>query len=247
VNRTLRRGWGRSLVCALLTFGAFGALANGCMETPAEKYDDFIERADRMGPELSDAEVVGELVDLKDKEYLMNVLINFGNGLQLELRVLFTKWELNAAGTEAAVSGEVRFKDNGDPPITTFETVMNERGRMVISSGPVSVPADRSPLPGQEVKAQLTFVTTAISEDFICGRIEDDESKVTVPLEIPLKGTTFGAKRIIDGVLPTDVPQFCPGQSPSFDAGGTGSETGSDASADASSDTSATDDSSSGD
>ena len=161
-------------------------------------------------PARADASVVDQTIDIGGNEYLMNIWLSLD--LTLRLRMLFTSYMLAASGTEAAVRGELRFEDETprDPSIASFETVMDSQRMMLISTGMVVIPAQRSPVAGVEIQAQLNFASVVISEDFLCGRVEDDQSAVLQPILQQLKGTTFGAQRIQGGVIPAEVPNSCP-------------------------------------
>ena len=161
-------------------------------------------------PARADASVVNQTIDIGGNEYLMNIRLSLD--LTLRLRMLFTSDTLAASGTEAMVKGELRFEDETpiDPPMASFDTVMDSQRKMLISTGMVVIPAQRSPVPDVTIQAQLNFASVVISEDFLCGRVEDEESRVVQPILQNLKGTTFGAQRIQGGVIPAEVPNSCP-------------------------------------
>ncbi len=187
--------------------------ALACSVDPGEKYDNFLERADRTPPAIADASVTGAFVDLAGKDFLMNIALNPLGDLALRLRLLFTRFDVNADMTEAGVSGEFRFEDetNDDAPIASFDTVLDENGRMIVSTGVVFVPADRSPVMDTAVEAELNFVLFVLDEETLCGQIEDDASQVLQPITLSLKGTTFGAKLIgPNGELPMTILDVCP-------------------------------------
>jgi hypothetical protein len=197
-----------------LGIGAFAVLALRCGADPDAIYDDFLERADRRAPDLGDASVQGAFVNLAGNEYMMNIALTPLGDLALRLRVLFTSFEEDPSGTSAAVQGEVRFETEtrSDPPITEFSTTLDQNGRMVIASGVVKVPAERSPVAGTAVEAELTFTVYVLDRESLCGFIEDEESRVIDPIKQPLKGTTFGAELIDEsGAIPENIPQSCPG------------------------------------
>jgi len=155
---------------------------------------------------------VNQLVDIGGNEYLMNILMTPLGDLTLRLRMLITGYTLAASGTEAAIKGELRF-ENETPsvaPSASFDTVMDSQRRMVVSTGLLVIPAGRSPVQNVEIQARFNFASVVISEDFLCGSVEDDESTVVQPIVHSLKGTTFGAQRIQDGAVPTTVPGSCP-------------------------------------
>jgi hypothetical protein len=227
----MRRAFALALV-------AVGILGGACAtETPGDKYDDFLERADR-SLELGDSNVTGQLVDVGNREYMMNVALRPLGDLALRLRVFFTSYVENAAGSEAQIKGEVRFETETlqDPPITSFESTMDANGKMIVSTGVVQVPPERSPVAGVAIEAQLTFTVYALDQENLCGLIEDDESKVLQPIQQQLKGTTFGAKLIEGGVVPADIPNACPGQGADAGADGGSDAPASDAPADTSTD-----------
>jgi hypothetical protein len=223
----------RVLAMCLLALGVAAAACES--ETPGDKYDDFLERADRH-VELGDSTVAGQLVDVGNREYLMHIALVPLGDVKLRLRVFFTSYVENAAGTEAQIQGEVRFEPETlqDPPITSFESTMDANGKMIVSTGIVQVPAERSPVPNTAVEAELTFTVYALDQENLCGLIEDEQSQVLQPIQLKLKRTTFGAKLIENGVIPPDIPLACPGQ-----GGDAGGDSGSDAPAsDAPADTS---------
>jgi hypothetical protein len=198
-----------------LAVAFLGAAPYACDRAPSEYYDDFLARADRRPPDLGDASVSGVLVDIGGREYLMNIALNPLGDVSLRLRILFTSYELDPGGTSATVAGEVRFEaeTRADPPVTTFTSVIDENGRMIVDTGHVFVPPERSPVQDTAVEVELRFVVFVLSERSLCGLIDDDQSRVVQPIELALKGTTFGATIIEDDVIPTDVPQACPGAS----------------------------------
>ncbi len=191
--------------CALLTFA--------CGGDPAERYDAFMKRADRSPPDLPDSSAMGAFADIGDEEYLLNIALNPLGDLALRLRLLITRFEVSDGGAEAAVSGEFRFEEESrtDPAAAAFDTTLGADGRMIISTGRVVVPANRSPVPNTEVETEFSLKTTVLDEKSLCGVIDDDASQVLRPIVLSLKGTTFGAKAFGPaGEKPTDVPNACP-------------------------------------
>lgn len=204
----------RPLLAGVVLVAGLFAASGGCGVDPGQTYDDFLERADRTPQELPDASVEGQIVDLEGNEYLMNIAITRLGEVFLRLRLLFTSFEASPDGTEASVTGELRFENEteADPPAASFESTIDSMGRMEASTGVVFVPADRSPVMDVAVEVELNLVFFIQDEDNLCGQIEDDASRVLQPITLELKGTTFGAKRIVDGQIPADVPTACPSE-----------------------------------
>ena len=162
---------------------------------------------------MPDARTQGAFADIGDKEFLLNIALNPLGDLNLQLRLLITQFDVAPSGTEADVAGEFRFTDEtlADPPAATFETTLGDDGQMVISTGHVVVPAERSPVMGTEVEVDFNLRTTVLDDSRLCGVIDDDESVVLQPIQLQLKGTTFGGTVVgPSGELPADVPEQCP-------------------------------------
>lgn len=199
-------------------------LAGGCGD-PGQPFDDFLARADRTPPELPSDGMTGVLTDIRG-DYLYNIALKPLGDVYLRLRVTFTQYDLDENGTGALVAGEFRFPDETleDTPLASFETSLDSAGHMTIDVGHVRIEADRSPIEDTAVETDFSLDVTVLDTLNMCGAITDDESVVTQPIQLLLKGTTFGGERYGElGQIPVDVPVECPhvdnGPEPDLDAG----------------------------
>lgn len=224
----------RRLLRTLALFVSFGALSACGSETPQDTYWDFIDRADRSPPPVEEPEGAGVLLDPTGR-YLFNIDLG-GTGLGdvlLPLTVTFEDFAYtDATETEATVSGAFGFPEDAPDaaPLASFEDVTIDRfGRMALDVGFVRLEPERSPIEDTAVETQFVLQTTIIDLTSMCGLVNDDESNVSQPIPIPLRGVTFGALRYGDqGQQPVDVPTRCPAEigTPTTDAG---MDVGSDA------------------
>ena len=211
-----------------LTLLALASLVVACgAETPEDTYWDFIDRADRSPPPVEVPEGAGVLLDPTGR-YLFNIDLG-GTGLGdvlLPLTVTFEDFAYtDASETEATVSGAFRFPEDAPDaePLATFEDVtINRFGQMALDVGFVRLEPERSPIEDTAVETQFILQTVIVSQAEMCGLVNDEESNVSQPIPIPLRGVTFGGLRYGDqGQQPVDVPTRCPAEigSPGTDAG----------------------------
>lgn len=184
-----------------------------------DNYEAFLDRADRSNPNFIDPDAArdkGVLVDITG-EHLLNVDLRPIGTVKLRLRASFHTFELQDDG-RGFVTGAIRLAE-ADPavftptsePLAEFESYIEPDGFMIIDLGRVYVPAELSPIPDTAVDVNLSFKAVVLSEDELCGYIDDPESNVIAPAPLDLVGTTFGSQRWNpDGSQPATVPETCP-------------------------------------
>ncbi len=184
------------------------------ISSTGEHYCDFIDRADRSPADADEVVEEGVLIDVTG-DYLFNVDLG-GAGLgdvQLELKVSFTDFRMQDDGT-ALVDAAFRYPDEGPeatPLATSDDVAIASNGRMALDIGEVRVEPERSPIEDTAVEVAFVLQVTILSLEEMCGSVTDDESNVSSPIPIQLKGVTFAAQRYGDaGQIPTNVPNRCP-------------------------------------
>jgi len=215
---------------AVATFAALALAATTSVicacssDAVGDYYFAFLDRADRTPAPLEVPPGAGVLVDVTG-DYLFNIDLG-GAGLgevKLELKVTFDTFTLltdedsdGDAGVPigAIVSGAFRFPDesNDTEPLTTFTDVeVDEFGRMELDLGFVRIEPQRSPIENTAVEVEFKLQVVILDEMRLCGVIDDDTSNVSQPIQILLRGVTFGAQRYESpSDIPTGVASGCP-------------------------------------
>jgi len=108
-------------------------------------------------------------------------------------------------------AGEAR-ADARDPvgdAITAEDVPYEDDGTWVADLGEVTMVGDANAVTFRDIVATLTLSGRVDSADFFCGTVAGD---VTIPLPIPLAGSTFASVRVDDGVFVgiDDAPYACP-------------------------------------
>ena len=178
--------------------------------------------------EFADATAEARLVDTNTGE---GVVIDFSGTFLLSLSTVVDPEKPIYFDTTVAVDTDAQTIDlsfqaltadvdaAGDPrddardpvgdAIIAEDVPYNDDGTFVAELGEVTMVGDANAVTFRDIVATLTLTGRVDSEDFFCGSVAGD---VTIPLPIPLAGSTFGAVRVDDGnfVGVTDSPYACP-------------------------------------
>lgn len=187
-----------------------------------DEFNSFLARADRTPAEIERPAGEGIVTDISGK-YLFNIDLG-GAGIgdvTLELTCTFSNYrpveegsELAEAGVAALIDGALRFPDDPDnaTPLAVFTDVPYQaNGTLDLDVGYVRLEPERSPIENTAVETQFILQSIVVSERELCGIVDDDTSAVVLPIQIPLRGVTYGAKRYgPDGEIPVNVPTRCP-------------------------------------
>jgi hypothetical protein len=206
-----------------VALGACALAWTACGQRSADdEFDSFLARANRTPTAVVRPDSPGVVVDLTGR-YLFNIdLGGAGIGDVLlpldfffdEVTFFDEESEEYAAGVAALVDGSIRFPDDaeGATPIATFnQTEYRTDGTLAIDIGYVRLEPDRSPIQDTAVEVEFVLQALVLSTTEICGLVDDPDSAVAQPIQIPLRGVTFGAKRYgDDGAIPVRVPTECP-------------------------------------
>lgn len=220
-------------LAALLCASLCGLIVASCGKTEAEiAFDEYLARADRTPPELTESDALGVFEDITGS-YLASIFIRPLGEVYLDLRISFTEFELLADGTGALVTGNFTFPDEpaDAPPLAEFESLYSVDGTLQIATGYVRIEPERSPIEDTAVEVEFILDIIVLEHSEFCGVITDTESATVLPLPLVLQGTTLGAKRYGDeGEVPVDIPVACPaGTTSEPDAGiDVGSDVGTD-------------------
>lgn len=200
------------LIAFLLLFGV--SLLSACGDEIGDNFYDFVDRADRNPPPVGGIIGEGLLVDIGGKDFLFNISLRVIGEVFLLLRVRFENFELAPDGQSALVDGGFYFPEDGldAAPLAVFEdTVINSRGVMELDLGYVRIEPARSPIKDTAVEVDFRLQAVIVNPTTICGLIDDETSAVFQPIQIRLRGVTFGAQLYgDDGLQPENVPVECP-------------------------------------
>jgi hypothetical protein len=200
------------LIAILLLLGL--SLVSACGDEVGDNFYDFVDRADRNPPPVGGIIGDGLLVDIGGQDFLFNISLRVIGEVFLLLRVRFENFELSPDGQSALVDGAFYFPEDGPnaSPLAVFEdTVINSRGVMELDLGYVRIEPARSPIKDTAVEVDFRLQAIIVNPTTMCGLIDDDTSAVFQPIQIRLRGVTFGAQLYGEGgAQPENVPVECP-------------------------------------
>jgi hypothetical protein len=200
------------LIAVLLMLAV--SLLPACGDEVGDNFYNFVERSDRNPPPVGGIIGEGLLVDIGGNDFLFNISLRVIGEVFLLLRVRFENFELAPDGQSALVDGAFYFPEDGPDaaPLAVFEdTVINSRGVMELDLGYVRIEPARSPIKDTAVEVDFRLQAIIVNPTTLCGLIDDDTSAVFQPIQIRLRGVTFGAQLYGEGgVQPENVPVECP-------------------------------------
>lgn len=200
------------LIALLLLVGL--TFLPACGDEIGDNFYDFVDRSDRSAPPVGGIVGEGLLVDIGGQDFLFNISLRVIGEVFLLLRVRFENFELAPDGQSALVDGGFYFPEDGADaiPLAVFEdTVINSRGVMELDLGYVRIEPERSPIKDTAVEVDFRLQAVIVNPTTMCGLIDDDTSAVFQPIQIQLRGVTFGAQLYGEGgVQPENVATECP-------------------------------------
>jgi len=227
---------------SLLACTAVALLVGGCPD-PQGAYDDFLDRT-RGGAGGGGGEIPASCVPTRfydvDGEFLMAINTTLGPGNPLLFRTTAsTNLDENGAcpaegcRLDLNVQPIVPFNRqqldpscpaSGEPvgEVIVLEGVpVNELGEFEADFGPRSVDKCANPITGRDIEASIVLEGLTASPDIFAGSAR---GRVTVPLQAPLRGSTFAAVRIVGEELDETPPLTCEQAVAGDGAGGSGGD-----------------------
>lgn len=191
--------------CLVLVFFLVSACAD---RGPGDDYRDYRKRTEsaRNDPCAQADTPRGMLADVSGV-WLIRALLNGGISLGLRIEITPAEGETNIPPRRIQAKFWLHDQAEDLPPLVITDTSVDENGQFIIIADPLELGPE---VLGSEanVAARVELHGQSINSDEWCGVVI---GSVVSPLNLNLDGSTFGARRLTDGLNLEDVPFRCPG------------------------------------